>query len=62
MEKVIFTALTKQDLETLVIDCVLVCLNGNQRKAQRHTATKPERASQTHAENLPISNTQKQNT
>ena len=26
MEKVVFTALTKQDLEALVIDCVQVCL------------------------------------
>lgn len=34
MEKVIFTALTKQDLEALVIDCVQVCL-------KRHAAQQP---------------------
>jgi excisionase family DNA binding protein len=34
MEKVVFTALTKQDLEALVIDCVQVCL-------KRHAAQQP---------------------
>jgi excisionase family DNA binding protein len=34
MEKVLFTALTKQDLEALVIDCVQVCL-------KRHSAQQP---------------------
>lgn len=29
MDKVLFTALTKQDLEALVIDCVQVCLKRN---------------------------------
>jgi hypothetical protein len=36
MEKVIFTALTKQDLEALVIDCVQVCL-------KRQAAQQPAR-------------------
>lgn len=36
MEKVVFTALTKQDLEALVIDCVQVCL-------KRHAAQRPEK-------------------
>lgn len=36
MEKVIFTALSKQDLEALVIDCVQVCL-------KRHAAQQPVR-------------------
>ncbi len=34
LEKVLFTALTKQDLEALVIDCVQVCL-------KRHAAQQP---------------------
>jgi hypothetical protein len=60
MEKVIFTALTKQDLETLVIDCVLVCLKNHERQAPRQTAHRPDQASPTHAEKRAISNTQKQ--
>ena len=43
MEKVIFTALTKQDLEALVIDCVQVCL-------KRHAAQTPTRRDDTPAE------------
>lgn len=36
MEKVVFTSLSKQDLEALVIDCVQVCL-------KRHVAQTPTR-------------------
>ncbi len=41
MEKVIFTALTKQDLEALVIDCVQVCLkrHATQQPAKRDDAS-----------------------
>lgn len=34
MEKVIFTNMTVQELETSIIDCVLVCLKGDDRKKQ----------------------------
>jgi excisionase family DNA binding protein len=39
MEKVVFTALTKQDLEALVIDCVQVCLK---RHAVQHPGKKDD--------------------
>ncbi len=40
MERVIFTALTKQDLEALVIDCVQACLK--RHYATQHTTQRDE--------------------
>jgi len=37
MEKVLFTALSKQDLEALVIDCVQVCLKKHAPQPARDT-------------------------
>ena len=34
MEKVIFTNMTVHELETIIIDCVLVCLKSDDRKKE----------------------------
>lgn len=44
MEKVVFTALTKQDLEALVIDCVQVCLNRHNAKQTANPELAPGQA------------------
>ena len=56
MEKTVFTNLTREDFHSLIIDAVNACLKHHDK---RHTATKPERASQTHAEKRPILKNQK---
>ena len=47
MEQVVFTALSKQDLEALVIDCVQVCL-------KRHAAQQPAKRDDTTGEAAPV--------
>ena len=44
MEKVVFTALTKQDLEALVIDCVQVCLKRHSAKQTANQENEPGQA------------------
>ena len=47
MEKMVFTNLSREDFHAIIIDAVNACLRHHE---QRPTATKPKRASQTHAE------------
>jgi len=57
MEKTVFTNLSPADFQALIINAVNACLRNQE---QRHTATKPQRASLSHAEKRPTSNIQKE--
>lgn len=66
MQQVIMTTLTKDDLETVIIDCLKAFHRYNdlapqvQAHEQRHAVNKPQRASRNHAQNDHSNNTQKQ--
>ena len=57
MEKTVFTNLSPADFQALIINAVNACLRNQE---QRHQATRPKRASQTHAQTDNSTTTQKQ--